>query len=90
MIFLNSYWKGTRKIKEELCFLPVVGDWVPPTPTLPLDNTNVVHCIENQVYEFPEMKLRGLVPNSYIHLSVRDLYFPRIGCLLGAYLAAAK
>jgi hypothetical protein len=87
--FLNSYWKGTRKIKEELRFLPVVGDWV-PTPTLPLDNTYGVHCIENQVYVFPEMKLRGLVHNSYIHLSVRDLHFHRIGCLLGAYLAAAK
>jgi hypothetical protein len=24
------------------------------------------------------MKLRGLVPNSYIHVSVRDLYIPRI------------
>ncbi len=31
--FPNGYWKGTRKIKEELRFLPVVGDWV-PTPTL--------------------------------------------------------
>jgi hypothetical protein len=26
-----------------------------------------------------EMKLRGLVPNSYIHVSVNDLYIPRIG-----------
>jgi hypothetical protein len=25
------------------------------------------------------MKLRGLVPNSYIHVSVSDLYIPRIG-----------
>jgi hypothetical protein len=25
------------------------------------------------------MKLRSLVPNSYIHVSVSDLYIPRIG-----------
>jgi hypothetical protein len=25
------------------------------------------------------MKLPGLVPNSYIHVSVSDLYIPRIG-----------
>jgi hypothetical protein len=25
------------------------------------------------------MKLRGLVPNSYIHVSVSDLYIPTIG-----------
>jgi hypothetical protein len=24
------------------------------------------------------MKVRGLVPNSYIHVTVSDLYFPRI------------
>jgi hypothetical protein len=24
------------------------------------------------------MKLRGLIPNSYINVSVNDLYFPRI------------
>ncbi len=26
-----------------------------------------VHCTENPIYVFPEMKLRGLVPTSYIH-----------------------
>jgi hypothetical protein len=28
---------------------------------------------------FPEMKLRGLGPNSYIHVPVNDLNFPTIG-----------
>jgi hypothetical protein len=28
---------------------------------------------------FPEMKLRGLVPNSYFHVCVIDLYIPTIG-----------
>ncbi len=27
----------------------------------------------------PEIKLRGLVPNFPVHISVRDLYIPRIG-----------
>ncbi len=31
------------------------------------------HCTENHIYVFPEMKLRGLVPNSYIHVSVSNL-----------------
>jgi hypothetical protein len=38
-----------------------------------------LHWIENPISVFPEMKLRGLVPNSYIHVSVSDLYIPRIG-----------
>jgi hypothetical protein len=38
-----------------------------------------VHCTESPINVFPEIKLRGLVPNSYIHVSVRDLYIPRIG-----------
>jgi hypothetical protein len=37
------------------------------------------HCTENMIYLFLEMKLRGLVPNSDIHVSVSDLYIPRIG-----------
>ncbi len=31
---------------------------------------------ENSKQILPEMKLRGLVPNFYIHVSVRDLYIP--------------
>ncbi len=38
-----------------------------------------LHCTENPIYVFPEMKLRGLVPNTYIHVSVRVIYIPRIG-----------
>jgi hypothetical protein len=38
-----------------------------------------VHCNENPIYVFLEMKLGGLVPNSYIHVSVSDLYIPRCG-----------
>jgi hypothetical protein len=34
---------------------------------------------ENLKQIFPEMKLRGLSPNSYIHISVSDLYIPTVG-----------
>jgi hypothetical protein len=37
------------------------------------------HCTENRIYVFPKKELRGLSPNSYIHVSVSDLYIPRIG-----------
>ncbi len=37
------------------------------------------HCNENPIYVFPEKEFRGPSPNSYIHMSVNDLYIPRIG-----------
>jgi hypothetical protein len=40
-----------------------------------------VHCAENPIYVFPEMKLR-IVPHSDIHINVSDLYIPSI---LGIY-----
>ncbi len=33
-----------------------------------------MHCTENSKQIFPEMKLRGLVPNFSIHVSVSYLY----------------
>jgi hypothetical protein len=38
-----------------------------------------LHCKEDPVYVFPEMKLRGLVPNFHVCVSVSDLYIPSIG-----------
>jgi hypothetical protein len=38
-----------------------------------------MHCTENPIYVFPEMNLRNLVPNSYIHVSESYLYIPWIG-----------
>jgi hypothetical protein len=32
------------------------------------------HCTENSKHIFPERKLRGLVPNVYIHVSVSNLF----------------
>jgi hypothetical protein len=54
-----------------------------PTPPPPLPSYHSTLdfslCIENPIYVLPEKELRGLIPNSYIHASVRDLYIPRIG-----------
>jgi hypothetical protein len=44
------------------------------------------HCTKNPIYVFQEMILSGFVPNSHIHISVSNLYIPRIGL----YFAAAK
>jgi hypothetical protein len=33
----------------------------------------ISQCTENQIYVFPEKELRGLSPNSYIHMFVSDL-----------------
>ncbi len=38
-----------------------------------------IHCKENLIYVFPFWELHGLSPNFYIHVSVNDLYTPRIG-----------
>jgi len=47
---------------------------------------NWPHCKEDPIYVFPEMKLRGLVPNFHIYVSVSDLHNPRIGQPFWEYL----
>ncbi len=37
-----------------------------------------MHCNENPIYLFLFWELRGLSPNFHIHVSVSDLYIPRI------------
>jgi hypothetical protein len=37
-----------------------------------------LHCSKNLKQIFPEMKLFGLVPNFYIHVSESDFYIPSI------------
>ncbi len=39
----------------------------------------ISHCNGNSVYIFLFWELRGLSPNFHIHVSVSDLYIPRIG-----------
>ena len=40
---------------------------------------NKAHCNGNSAYIFLFWELRGLSPNFHIHVSVSDLYIPRIG-----------
>jgi hypothetical protein len=37
------------------------------------------YCTEKWKKIFRERKLRGLVPSFHIHVSVSDLYFPKVG-----------
>jgi hypothetical protein len=39
---------------------------------------DLTHCNENPIYVSPEKELRGLSPNFHVHVSVSDLYIPRI------------
>jgi hypothetical protein len=39
---------------------------------------DILHCNENPIYLFPEMELHGPFPNSYILVSVSDLYILQI------------
>jgi hypothetical protein len=52
------------------------------------EKINTAHCNENSIYVFLFWELRGLSPNFHIHVSVSDLYFPRIG--LSTYFPAAE
>jgi hypothetical protein len=38
-----------------------------------------IHCHKNPIYVFPEKELCGLRPDFHIHVSVSDLFIPRIG-----------
>jgi hypothetical protein len=38
-----------------------------------------LHCRQDPIYVFPEIKLYSLVPNFRIHVSVSDLCIPTIG-----------
>ncbi len=40
---------------------------------------STVHCKENPIYVFLVWELHGLSPNFHIHVSVNDLYSPRLG-----------
>ena len=55
------------------------------TRALGAATSDMLHCTENPIDLFLEMKLHDLVPNSYIHVSVSDLYciFPGLVCLFG-------
>jgi hypothetical protein len=86
--FLLPYCRVASKTVQEQCNLIFEYSW-PDNPVegyfenrfSPTISLWVIHCTENSRQIFPEMKLRGLVPNFCIHASVSDLYFPTIGPL---------
>jgi len=49
-----------------------------------------VHCSKNSKHTFPEMKLRGLVPNFYMHVSGSDLYIPTVGLIWNLYFPVLR
>ncbi len=67
--------------------LPGCRTWR-PWPPWPITRRHLSlqnpHCTKNSIYVFPEIKLRGLVPSSFSHVSVSDFYiFPGSVCLFG-------
>ena len=76
-IFRNLRMTGQPKGDQAVC--PSAPQTEAAYPPLHVSARYTIHCTENPIYVFPEMKLGGLVPNSYIHLSVKDLYITRIG-----------
>ncbi len=69
-------------ICERYIFIPRIG-----LPILLVSHGLVdckVHCTENPIYVFPEMKLRGLIPNSYTFMYLWAIFiFLRLVCLFG-------
>jgi hypothetical protein len=47
-----------------------------------LSSAQQSHNTENSKQIFPEKELRGYSPNSYIHVSVSDLYISLIGLFI--------
>ncbi len=39
----------------------------------------IKHYRQGPIYIFPELKLRGPIPNFHIYVSMSDLYIPTIG-----------
>jgi hypothetical protein len=42
----------------------------------------MIHCKQDPIYVFPEMKLRGLVPSFQIRVFASDLYIPTTGPII--------
>jgi hypothetical protein len=59
-------------VAERRQFPPEVGEDI-------LKYQTQFYCNDNPIYVFPEKEFRSLDPNFHIHVSVSDLYIPRIG-----------
>jgi hypothetical protein len=67
----NPFWRN----QQADALKPHLTEFAGPSLYLTL------HCTQSLNHIFLEMKLRGLVPNFHIHVSVSDLYNPTIGLL---------
>ncbi len=68
-----------KKFKSlELTFTPYNQILIYGFLNLILTKPKLTHCKENPIYVFIFWELRGLSPNFHIHVSVSDLYIPRI------------
>jgi hypothetical protein len=59
-------------------FMHFNGLFINPQVTIGNFATSI-HCKDKMQHIFPDKELRGHSPNSYIHVSVCDLYIPTIG-----------
>ncbi len=73
---INEIRQSKCKYTTFLSSSSLVGSWrlKSPKTVLFMVLKSGQHCTENLIYIFPEMKLCGLIPNSYIHVSVNVLY----------------
>jgi hypothetical protein len=81
-----SFRHGTNVEFEGPSFVggipPTAAAKVSPGPLIydrSLSKTSYLHCNENPIYAFLFWELRSLSPSFHIHVSVSDLYIPRIG-----------
>jgi hypothetical protein len=93
---LKEYWANAPFVGNGSTPIPPPLDRI-LIQTLPVTQRNqelrevrtldmpAVHCTENSKHIFPEMKLSGLVPNFYIHVSGSNLYIPNISLILNLY-----
>jgi hypothetical protein len=89
----TSHRECKRKVGQVVCVLFNGGSWFrnPPLAFLYTEENNslpgtistktltLLHCNGNSVYIFLFWELRSLSSNFQIHMSVSDLYIPRIG-----------
>jgi hypothetical protein len=64
-----------EKVSQSTRSFPCKGQQTRSPPGLGIVGPELMgmHCKEDPIYVFPEMKLRGLVPNVHIHVSISDL-----------------
>jgi hypothetical protein len=76
MYLIRIEWNTMYKCSWDFMFNTI--EWQASVVEVPLVESRL-HCNGNSIYVFLFWELRGLSPNFHIHVSVNDLYIPRIG-----------